>query len=165
MPQGEAAAAENGRSSSVIWEFWSLLVAAESSRGGSHLTQLLPSTQLGALSILAVRRTSSPGEGVAKSLTDVSLWNIYFSYVIKVCSIEGLQRQEVYLFLNVHSNSRAAWGPEEYALKNANNLVCLKMTPQRAGKNTVCQHNVWRNKIPICIKLWRDQLLSIKSIW
>lgn len=73
MPREEAAAGENRRSSSVIWEFWSLLVAAESSRGGSHLAQLLPCTQLGVLSILTVWRTSPGGRGVARSLTDVSL--------------------------------------------------------------------------------------------
>lgn len=46
------------RSSPVIWEVWSLLVQAEASRGGSHLTQLSCGTQMGPEKLPAVCGTS-----------------------------------------------------------------------------------------------------------
>lgn len=125
----------------------------------SHSCCLAPSWELGEFWLCGGPHWQGKSQ---KSEWCVTVKHLFW-YVIKVCSTEGLRQQEVYLFLSVRSNSRAAGGPEVFAPKNGNSLVCLKMTPQSAGGNTVCQHNIWRNKIPISIKLWRDQLLSIKN--
>lgn len=47
-----------------------------------------------------------------------------FWYVIKVCSTEGLRQQEVYLFLSIRSNSRAAGGPEVFSLFKKDSPEC-----------------------------------------
>lgn len=67
MLSEEAAVRANRQSSSVIWESWSLLLPAQTSRGGSHLTQLLPSTQLGVKRILTAWQASLTGGDDQKS--------------------------------------------------------------------------------------------------